>query len=160
MAEDRDGPRVVRGLQQAGNELHLVAADDGGGLLQADVHLEPARQDVAELVPPAGGAGLVGEPEEVLALLLVHDAVQGEEVGDVTLLVADPAQFQPADLRVRGPDGFARGLARDVPGFAKPAKLRTEHDPQDGGTAPGVLKDAPDRLVATRLGGDHFGSPE
>ena len=36
-----DRPGVLLRLQQAGHELHLVGADPGGRLLQADVGLEP-----------------------------------------------------------------------------------------------------------------------
>ena len=73
--DDRAG--VVRGLQQARHELHLVGADQRGGGLQAEVGLEPAGQHVAVPVPPAGGVRLAGQRAAgARAPVVVGDAVE------------------------------------------------------------------------------------
>ncbi|GAB3938085.1 hypothetical protein GCM10027614_17480 [Micromonospora vulcania] len=63
VAQQDDCPGVLPGLQEAGDELHLVAADQRGGRLQAQVRLEPGGQHVAVTVPPAGAVGVPGELE-------------------------------------------------------------------------------------------------
>ena len=93
VAEQDDGPRVVGGLQQTGDELHLVAADDRRRRLQPEVGLQPGRQHVAVAVPPVRARWPARASRmQDLALVLVDDAVQGEQVGDVALLEADPAR--------------------------------------------------------------------
>ncbi len=64
--DDRAG--VVLDLQQAGDELQLVLADEGGGGLKAEVRLDPVRQDVRVPLPPAGRVGFPGQVEQRLAL--------------------------------------------------------------------------------------------
>ena len=108
VAEQRDRARVVLGLQQPGNELDLVGPDAGRGLLQADVGLEPGGQHVGVVVPPAVRAGAAGQLAQRLALLLVGHLVEGEQVGDVAVLEADPAGLQPADLGAGRPDHARR----------------------------------------------------
>jgi hypothetical protein len=113
VAEHDDRPGVVAGLQQAGHELHLVRADQRRGRLEPEVGGEPGRRHVAVPVPPAGVVGLPGQREQGGALAVLPDAVEGEQVGDVALLEADAAQLHPADLRLRGADLPAGGLAGD-----------------------------------------------
>jgi hypothetical protein len=84
---------AVLGLQQAGHELDLVGADHRAGLFQAQVGLEPARQDVAVLAPPAGFVGARSQHEERVSFLLVSDAVQGQQISHVTRFKADPPQL-------------------------------------------------------------------
>ena len=78
MAELGDSTRILLGLQQTGNELHFIGADQTSGFFQADMGLEPGRQDVAVLVPPAGRARLPGQGELILPLLVVRYAVESE----------------------------------------------------------------------------------
>ena len=73
-----DGAGVVGGLQQPGQELHLVAADQRGGLLEADVGVEPVRQHLFVGLPPRRVVGLLGQQQHRVALVLLDDAVQGE----------------------------------------------------------------------------------
>src|SRR6266511_202192 len=65
------------------------------------------------------------------ALVLMDDAVQGEQVGDVAFLEADSPQFHPADLGFGSPDQVPGVLAADALGLAKSAQLGAEHDAQD-----------------------------
>jgi hypothetical protein len=128
-----DAACVVLGLQQAGDELDLIGAQVGRRLLQPQVHLEPRRQQVGVLLPPARPVGLPHQPEELGPLLRVGDAVEREQVRDVTLLEPDPPELEPADLGVEGADRVARGLPADATRLAQPAQLRAEHDAQHGG---------------------------
>ena len=52
-----------------------------------------------------------------------------EQVGDVALLEADPAELHPADLRFGGADRIARRLARDPPRLTQSPELRAEQHP-------------------------------
>lgn len=140
-ADDRS--RVVLRLQQPGDELQLVGAQQGGGLFQAEVHLEPAGQDVAVPVPPAGGVGLLRELQQRGPLVRVGDAVQGQQVGDVALLEADAAELHAADLRMGAADLVARLLGGDAAGLAQPPQLCAEENAQDGGAAAARIIDQP-----------------
>ena len=71
-----DGSHVLRGLQQAGDELQLVGTDQLRGGFEAEVGVEPARQHVAEAVPPAGVVRVPGEGHQALAFLAVVQSVQ------------------------------------------------------------------------------------
>ena len=72
--------------------------------------------------------------QDLGALRLVRDPVQGEQVDDVALLEPDATQLQTADLGVRGADGVAGLLAVDTGSLTEPPQLRAEHDARDGGT--------------------------
>jgi hypothetical protein len=98
VAEQGDGAGVAGGLEQAVDELQLEGADDGGGGFQAEVGLEPAGRDVAVAGPPAGGAGLADQGQDLVAGGGAGDAVEGEQVGDVAFFEPDPAVLHPADL--------------------------------------------------------------
>ena len=98
VAEPGDGAGVVLGLEQAVHELDFEGPDDRGGRLQPQVRLEPVGQDVVVLRPPAGAVGLPGERQQADPLLIIGHAVQGEQVGHVPLLEANPAVLHPADL--------------------------------------------------------------
>src|SRR6202008_3046113 len=63
------------------------------------------------------------------ALVLVLYAVHREQVDDVSLLEADPAELHPADLRVRAADRVAGVGAGDLRGLTQAAELGAEHDP-------------------------------
>jgi hypothetical protein len=78
--------------------LNVIAADRLGGLLQAHVRLEPARQHVLVVVPPAGLVGPGGQGQDLLPLAPVGDPVELEKVGDVDLTNRVPAQLNAADL--------------------------------------------------------------
>ena len=93
-----DGGRVVLGLQQAGHELGVEAADGLGRLLQPDVGLEPGRQHVLIAVPPALLVGLAGQGQQLLALGHVGDPVQVQQIRDVDLAHGIAAKLDPADL--------------------------------------------------------------
>ena len=134
------GPR----LQQARHELYFVVADDGGGGFQADVRLEPVRQEVAEIVPPSGVAGLPGQRQQARPLVGIGDAVQREQVADVPVLEADPAVLHPADLGMRAANSLSGMLGRDLPGLTESAQLSTQHDPLNGRTTRAATK-IPDR---------------
>src|SRR6266511_1826963 len=127
--DDRTG--IVLGLQQTRDELHLIGSDQRRRLLQPEVRLEPARQNVAVALPPARGVGLARQRQQGCPLVLMDDAVQGEQVGDVAFLEADSPQFHPADLGFGSPDQVPGVLAADALGLAKSAQLGAEHDAQD-----------------------------
>jgi hypothetical protein len=63
-----------------------------------------------------------------LPLVVVGDAVEGEEIGDVAFLEPDPPELHPADLGVGTPDQVAGVVAGDALGLAEPAQLRTQQD--------------------------------
>ena len=86
-------------------------------------------------MPPPGGVGLDGEVHQRRRLVLVH-AVQLEQVGDVTLLEADPAQFHPADLGTGRADGVSGLFAGDPSHLAQHAQLGAQEDTQNGRAAP------------------------
>ena len=81
-------------------------------------------------MPPPGPGGLAGQLEHVGPLGFPGHAVQGEQVRQVTLLHADPAVLQPADLRRRRPDHLARRLAGDAVRLTQAAQLAAERDGQ------------------------------
>ena len=89
---------VVVGLQQPGDELAFVAADQGGGLFQVDIGAEPAGEDVAVVLPPAGGVGFSGQGEEFGDFGGVGDLVAGQQVDDVAVFEADLAVLEAVDL--------------------------------------------------------------
>ena len=68
-APHRHRAGVGFGLHQAGDELHLTGANDGGGPFQPDIVLEPFGRDVLVLLPPARRAGLAGEYQQRFALV-------------------------------------------------------------------------------------------
>ena len=86
-------------------------------------------------MPPARRVRLAGQPEQRLPLVVVGDAVQGEQVGHVAFLETDPSQLHPADLGVGAPDQVAGVVAGDALGLAKAAQLRTQQDAQHGRAA-------------------------
>jgi hypothetical protein len=69
-------------------------------------------------MPPAGGVGLPRQRQQRLPLDLVADAVQREEVDDIAFLESNPAQLEPAHLRLGGTDRVAGRAARDAGGLA------------------------------------------
>ncbi len=105
----QDGARVVLGLEQAGDEVRLVGAQEARGAFQADVHAEPVGQHVVEALPPAGLVGLLGEFDEGVGLL-VGDSVGLEEELDVRDLQPDLGRLHPA----YGPGGDTEHLRRLV----------------------------------------------
>jgi hypothetical protein len=119
---------VFLDLQQAGNELQLVLADEGGGGLKAEVRLDPVRQDVRVRLPPAGRVGSPGEVEQRLALVARADTVEGQQVGDVALLEPDPTVLHPADFGVRPADARGGLLGRHARVFAEPTQVSAEHE--------------------------------
>ena len=127
-------PSVVRGLQQPGNELHVVAADDARRLLKAEEGLEPRGQHVTVGVPPARRVGLPGQGEQVLPFGLVADPVEAEQVRHVALLEAGAAQFEAADLGPRRPDRVPGAFPGDprTPGGAGAAAHREASGPPSG----------------------------
>jgi len=130
LRDHRAGVLLV--LDQPGHELHLVGADDLGDLLQSQVVLEPAREDVAVLLPPPTGVGLPHQAQHGRALLVVGDPVQRQQVDDIAFLESHPAQFQPADLRVGRADGVAGRLPADPGVLPEPAQLGAQNDARDG----------------------------
>ena len=120
------------------HELQLEGADQRGRGLQAQVGLEPVGQDVGVLRPPALGVGLLHERQQPGTGLLVGDPVEGEQVGHVPVLEADPAVLQAADLGPGCADLIA-GLFRRDPGvLAQAAQLGAEQHAQYGRAAPGI----------------------
>ena len=113
----------------ARDELGLVAADHRGRLLQPQIGLEPAGYHVPVRMPPFGAIGYLGHFQQVGALILVGDTVERAQVGHITRLEAGSAQFQPADLGLRRPDGLARGLTADAGFLPQPAERLPEHQP-------------------------------
>ncbi len=115
-----EGTGHLPGLQQVGYELRLIGADHRAGLLETEVHLEPVGQDVAVAVPPSGLVGLPGHGQERHSFRFADNAVQGEQVGDVTLLEAHPAELHAADLGVGPSDRVSGCLGTDPARFAEP----------------------------------------
>jgi hypothetical protein len=103
-----EGAHVVVGLEQAGDELALVGADQAGRRLQVHVRPEPRRQQVAVVLPPAGVVGVGGHGQELLDLVGVGDLVPAQQVDQVAPLEADLAVLEAVDLPFRGPDGLGR----------------------------------------------------
>ena len=134
VAEQGDRPGVVLGLEQAVHELQLEGPDDRGGHLQAQVGLEPVGHDVAVLGPPARRVGLPGQPHQPVPDLLVGDAVQRQQVGDVPLLEPDEAVLHPADLGPGSADLVGRLLRRDAGRVAEPVQLDTHEHAGHGRT--------------------------
>src|SRR5580700_7512555 len=97
-------------------------------------------------MPPPCRVGLAREQHQCLALGVVVDPVQGEQIDDVALLEPDPPQLHPADLGLRGPDAVARVLAGDALGLTQPAQLGAEQYSAYG-------------RAAARLNRDHIGPP-
>ncbi|GAA2403289.1 hypothetical protein GCM10010420_33130 [Streptomyces glaucosporus] len=158
MAQEDHGAGVVLGLEQAGDELHLVGADHRRGLLQADVPVEPARQDVVVPVPPAARAGPAGQGEEVRPLVLVQHSVEREEVRHVTFLAGPLAALQTADLGGGAADRLGGLLQADAALLAQPPQLGAHHQTQDRRASLGMLDVALYRQGAARFGG-HACSP-
>src|SRR6185312_4082894 len=100
------GAGVVGGLEQAGDGVRVVAADQAGGFFQADEGAEPGGQDVVVAVPPAGLAGLAGQGQERVDLGGVGDAVGGEQALDGQWFQAAFGAFHPTDGPGGGVDGF------------------------------------------------------
>ena len=69
-----------------------------------------------------------------------------EQVDDVALLEADPAQLQPADLGAGRADPVPGIVTGDPPGLTQLAQLGTEKDTQH-------------RRAAARMAGNHPGAP-
>jgi len=89
VAEHGDGTRIVRCLEQAGHELQLVGPDKGCCLFESDVCDEPVGHYVVVPGPPTPAVGVLRERQQVRALALVSNAIEGEQVSDVSLLEAD-----------------------------------------------------------------------
>jgi hypothetical protein len=127
---------VVLGLQQAGDDLALVAANPARGRFQVDVGPEPWWQEIAVVRPPARLAGLPGEGHQHRDPVGVGDTVQGKQVDDIAVLEADLAVLQPVDLPLRGPDRLAGLLAGEARLGPQAAQLRADQHPSDGRAAP------------------------
>ena len=134
------------------HELELEGADDRSGRLQAKVGVQPVVQDIAVVRPPARGVRLPGERQHSGPLLLIGDAVHGEQVGHVPLLEAHPAVFHAADLGAGRPDLIAGLLGRDARRLAQLVQLVPEHHAQH------CRPWGADRQLATRLNRAHPGS--
>ncbi|GAA0949164.1 hypothetical protein GCM10009554_47480 [Kribbella koreensis] len=131
-AELDDGADVLRGLQQARDELELVGTDQLRRRLEPEVGVEPAGQYVAEAVPPAGVVRIARKSKQPLALFGVVDAVQREQVADVAFLETDPAQLHPADLGLRRADLPAGIGPGDSGRLTHSPQVCAEDDPQRG----------------------------
>jgi hypothetical protein len=118
--------RVVFGLEQARHELQLISPDQGRRLLQPDIGLEPVRQHVVIPGPPARAVGALGQPQQVPALADIGHAVEGEQVGDVPLLEADPAMLESADLGTGSPDLVTGIFRRDAGRLTQLTELATK----------------------------------
>src|SRR5205823_13805951 len=114
-----DSMRIPRGLHQSGYEQHLIGLDSGDRFFQADIVLKPPRHQVVVAMPPAGLVRLLGQLQKRVPLGLVHHAVEGEQIGDVTRLDTYLAQLQPADLGRRATNPLGRVLPAYSTGFAQ-----------------------------------------
>src|SRR5262249_6549969 len=124
-----------------------------------DVRLEPGRQYVRVVVPPARGVGPAGQRAQRLAFLIVGHAIESQQVGDIAIFEAHPPGFEPADLRMGRPDYSSRVLKRDPLRLAKRPKLGTKQYPQNRGPADSGGDRTP-VLAADRIGcSDHAPSP-
>jgi hypothetical protein len=123
VAEQGDGARVLLRLEEAVHELQLEGADDRSGRFQAQVRLEPVGRDVAVLGPPARCVGLPGKRHHGRPRLLVGDAVEGEQVCNVSLLEPHPAVLHAADLGPGCADGVTRPFGGNTRGLAKAMQL-------------------------------------
>ena len=90
-------PRIGRGLQQRGDPLRLVGRDLRGERLEDQVVLPGAWQHIGVGVVPAGriAPGCQGDQD---LLLLVADAVFGQQLAQFLAADAALASLDPADL--------------------------------------------------------------
>ena len=129
-----DGPDVALGLQQPGDDLRFVGADQAGRFLQADRDAEPGRQDVVVAVPPSRFAGVAGQGQESVDLADVGDAVGHQQALDGQRLETAFGSLHPADRPGRGIDGLG-GLLVAHPGFFPQClQLPGQDHAQHGGT--------------------------
>ena len=94
-ADDRT--RVLPGLQQVWHQLRLVGLDLRGGRLGDEVVQPTAGQDVGVWLPPAACPGRLRDGGQG-PLLLLADAVLGEQVSQVPGADAALPRLDPADL--------------------------------------------------------------
>lgn len=117
-AHDRLGVRP--GLQQAGDDLGFVHPERLGVGLQTDVD---AVRDVAEGVPPALLARVLGHLHQGVDDPLVLDLVHPAQVADVALADAAAAVLEAADLRLRHQQPLGHLFGRHALELAEPAEL-------------------------------------
>ena len=98
VAERDNSASVIGCLQQTGNELSLVCADRAGSLFEAEVSLEPQRKHIAVLTPPFRLVGLADCIQEGLALHGIGNAVESEQVADVTFLEPGTPGFEAMEM--------------------------------------------------------------
>src|ERR1039457_6216207 len=129
------GAGVLRGLQQSGDPVRIVTADQGGGFFQADEGAEPGRQHVVVAVPPAGFGRVAGQGEEGVDLAGGGDAVGHQQALDGQRLKAAFGAFHPADGVGGGVDRLSGLLVVQAGLFAQRLELPAQDHPQHGGAA-------------------------
>src|ERR1700761_1052615 len=122
------GASIVRGLQQARDELRFVGADGFRGFVQPEIRREPGRYYIAVRLPPAGRVGISGHGEQRCALILA-DPVQVGQVVDVSRLDPGAARFHAADLRLGTADRISGCLPADPSGCSQFPQPRAEQNP-------------------------------
>src|SRR6185295_2594188 len=95
-------------LEQTEDELGLIDADLGYLLFEPHIHLEPARNGIAMLVPPALDPALPRECREFLGTVFV-ETVEASESQDVGGLRAMQGGLDAGD-RDRSDSGMAGGF--------------------------------------------------
>ncbi len=132
VAQGDDGAGVVLGLQNPGNELELIATDEGGRRLQPDIGLEPAGDQVGIGVPPSASARLADQAQEDRPPGVVEYPVAGQQVGGVARLQRRPPGLQSADLGGGAADDVAGLLLGDAQALPKLTQLVAQDHAQDG----------------------------
>src|SRR5690606_30190835 len=102
--------------------------DHARGLFQPHVGGEPARKFLRVVLPPAGSVGLSDHLQKSTAFGIVDDAVEREQVLDITCLESDAPELHPADLGLGGADVESGLVAREPALLAQAQQARTEHD--------------------------------
>ena len=128
----QDGCGVVLGLQEAGDVVRLIGADQVGFALQADEGAEPFGQHIAEPVPPARLVGLAGEVEEAVDLVLLADAVGRQQLLDVREFEADLGLLHAPNRGVGHIEGLGGSLKGQSRLLTQVLQSLSEHHPQDG----------------------------
>src|SRR5690606_7841864 len=91
------------------------------------------------VLPPAGSVGLSDHLQKSTAFGIVDDAVEREQVLDITCLESDAPELHPADLGLGGADVASGLVAREPALLAQAPQARTEHDAPYGRSGTGRI---------------------
>src|SRR5205085_6420512 len=102
----------------------------------------PAWQQIAVVMRPIRCVGLSSQCQQLLTLVVISNAIQGEQSGHVARMEPDPTALHTADLGVRRPDRVTRHLDGNTTGLAQPAQLSTQQNAYHGGPPSLAVRDA------------------